>query len=123
MSAPTSMMCESEQTACASSTTRKARWPTTTTEVGSVVRPSLPHRQHSYWPKAFPCNARSMSAPMSARTSTLARMSRMAIRPWVSVGFQVGAAAVGTQPVQGDHVHRDDHQRPERVGRDEEHLV
>ena len=38
-------------------------------------------------------------------------------------GGDVLAAAVGAQPVQRDHVHGDDGQRPERVGGDEEHLV
>src|SRR5690348_1973474 len=38
-------------------------------------------------------------------------------------GFQVGAAAVGAQPVQPGHVYCDDRQGPERVGGDEEHLV
>jgi hypothetical protein len=37
--------------------------------------------------------------------------------------FYVGAAAVGAQPVQRHYVRRDDHQGPERVGGEEEHLV
>ena len=45
------------------------------------------------------------------------------VRPVALGGFQVGAAAVGAQPVQRDDVHRDDHQGPERVRGDEEHLV
>src|SRR6516164_11117394 len=32
-----------------------------------------------------------------------------------SGGFEVGAAAIGAQPVQRDHVHGDDQQGPERV--------
>jgi hypothetical protein len=38
-------------------------------------------------------------------------------------GFHVRAAVVGAQPAQRDHVHSDDHQSPERVRRDEEHLI
>jgi hypothetical protein len=43
--------------------------------------------------------------------------------PGVAVldGFQVLAAAIGAQPVQRHHLHGDDGQRPERVGRDKEH--
>jgi hypothetical protein len=38
-------------------------------------------------------------------------------------GRQVLAAAVGAKPVQCDHVHGNNGQRPEGVGRDEEHHV
>ena len=50
---------------------------------------------------------------------------RMRARPHTALlgGFEVPTAAVGAQPVQGDHVHGDDGQGPERVGGDEEHLV
>jgi hypothetical protein len=37
-------------------------------------------------------------------------------------GFDVLTAAVGAEPPQRDDVGRDDHQGPERIGRDEEHL-
>jgi hypothetical protein len=39
----------------------------------------LPYCQHSYRAKAFLCSSRRLSTPISARTSTLARMSRMAV--------------------------------------------
>src|SRR5690242_4879494 len=44
-------------------------------------------------------------------------------RPPISGGLEVGAAAVGAQPVQRDHVHGDDQHGPEWVRGDEEHLV
>ena len=36
------------------------------------------------------------------------------------LGGRVRAAAVGAQPIQRHHIHHDDHQRPERVGEDED---
>jgi hypothetical protein len=54
------------------------------------------------------------------------RHSRSAVaagRAFAVLGGQVFVAAVGAQPVQRHHVHSDDGQCPERVGRDEEHHV
>ena len=65
---------------------------------------------------------------MNACTSTLARMSRIATLPLrmrrpitaaLLSSFEVPAAAVSAQPVQSDHVHGDDGQRPEWVGGDD----
>ena len=62
-------------------------------------------------PSAHPPGLRHSRSPVAAG------------RAFAVLGGQVCAAAVGIQPVKRDHVHGDDGQRAERVGRDEEHHV
>lgn len=63
------------------------------------------------------------TANVKCRQVRRARVARTALRRWQWPLGQVLAAPVDAKPPQGDDVHGDDHERPERVGGNEEHLA